>query len=59
MTELLAFSLALYYGAGTVVTVYQLKRLLNDNWSFIAAVPAAFVAGVFWPGALALMFTEK
>jgi hypothetical protein len=59
MTELLAFSFALYYGAGTVVTVYQLRRMMNDNLSFLVALPLAFVAGTFWPGTLAMMFTEK
>jgi hypothetical protein len=33
--------------------------MLSEQYPFFVAVPAAFVAGIFWPGAIALMFTEK
>jgi hypothetical protein len=59
MTELLAFCGALYYGGAMVIMAYQLKRMLSEQYPFFVAVPAAFVAGIFWPGAIALMFTEK
>jgi hypothetical protein len=55
----IALSLAFYYGCGMVITAYQLRRMMSLKIPFFVAVPAAFVAGIFWPGTAAMMFTEK
>jgi hypothetical protein len=52
-------SLGFYYGVFLVTTAYQLKRMMHDGVPWYTALPAAFVAGLFWPGTVAVMLTIK